>query len=203
MCPGGRTIGVSNEPGRLVTNGSAHSDRGSLVSSAGIVVQVRPEDYRLFGDPGADPLVGFDYLAHWEEKAFELGGGGFVAPAQRVSDFIDGRPSSSPIETSYTGGTLPSNLRACLPEPVANGIAQALVAFGRRMRGFDGPAATLLGVETRTSSPVRVLRGPEGRAQGLEGLYPAGEGAGYAGGIVSAAVDGIRVAEWCVKHARS
>ena len=202
MCPGGRTIGVSNQPGRLVTNGSARSDRGSLVSSAGVVVQVGPEDYRLFGDPGADPLVGFDYLAHWEQKAFELGGGGFVAPAQRVSDFIDARPSSSPIETSYAGGTLPANLRACLPEQVANGIAQALVSFGRRMRGFDGPAATLLGVETRTSSPVRVLRGPEGRAQGFEGIYPAGEGAGYAGGIVSAAVDGIRVAEWCVKHAR-
>jgi len=202
MCPGGRTIGVSNNPGRLVTNGSGRSNRGSPTASSGVVVQVRPEDYRRFGDPDADPLVGFDYLEHWERAAFELGGGGFVAPAQRVADFVDGRPTSGPLETSYSLGTVPADLRACLPEPVANGIAQALLSFGRRMRGFDGPSAVLLGVETRTSSPVRVLRGPEGRAQDLDGLYPAGEGAGYAGGIVSAAVDGVRVAEWCVKHAR-
>jgi len=187
----------------MVTNGSGLSDRASPVASSGVVVQVRPEDYQAFGSPGENPLVGFDYLAHWERKAFELGGGGFVAPGQRVSDFIDDRPSSSPLESSYAGGILPANLRACLPEPVANGIAMALVSFGRRMRGFDGPSATLLGVETRTSSPVRVLRDTEGRAQGLKGLYPAGEGAGYAGGIVSAAIDGVRVAEWCVKHGRS
>jgi len=202
MCPGGRTIGVSNHPGRMVTNGLSRSDRGSPVASSGIVVQVRPEDYSAHGDPAADPLVGFDFLAHWERKAFELGGGDFVAPAQRVPDFLADRPSLDPVETSYSGGTLPTNLRSCLPTPVANGIAQALAAFGRRMRGFDGASAVLLGVETRTSSPVRVLRGSEGRARDLEGLYPAGEGAGYAGGIVSAAVDGIRVAEWCVKHAR-
>jgi len=202
MCPGGRTICVSNQPSRLVTNGTGLSARGSSVATAGVVVQVRPEDYSMFGDPATHPLVGFDFLAHWESRAFELGGGGFVAPAQLVSDFVEGRPGSDPIETSYGKGTHPANLRDCLPTPVANGISYALASFGRRMKGFDGPKAALLGVETRTSCPVRVLRDTEGRAQDFQGLYPAGEGAGYAGGIVSAAIDGIRVAEWCVKHAR-
>jgi len=201
MCPGGRTICVSNYADRLVTNGTALSARGSSIATAGVVVQVRPEDYVPFGDPATHPLVGFDFLAHWERRAFELGGGGFVAPAQLVSDFIDGRPGSNPIQSSYAGGTHPSNLRDCLPAPIANGIAYALASFGRRMKGFDGPSAVLLGVETRTSCPVRVLRDTEGRAQDFRGLYPAGEGAGYAGGIVSAAIDGIRVAEWCTKHA--
>jgi len=202
MCPGGRTICVSNHSDRLVTNGTALSARGSSVASSGVVVQVRPEDYSPFGDPRTNPLAGFDFLAHWERLAFEMGGGGFVAPAQRVSDFIDGRMGLDPIDTSYRMGTKSANLRDCLPTPVGNGIAQALVSFGRRMRGFDGPSAVLLGVETRTSCPVRVLRDTEGRAQDFEGLYPAGEGAGYAGGIVSAAMDGIRVAEWCIKHRR-
>ena len=201
MCPGGRTICVSNYADRLVTNGTALSARGSSIATAGVVVQVRPEDYVPFGEPATHPLVGFDFLAHWERRAFELGGGGFVAPAQLVSDFIDGRPGSNPIQSSYAGGTHPSNLRDCLPAPIANGIGYALASFGRRMKGFDGPSAVLLGVETRTSCPVRVLRDTEGRAQDFRGLYPAGEGAGYAGGIVSAAIDGIRVAEWCTKHA--
>ena len=202
MCPGGRTIGVSNHPDRIVTNGTALSGRGSATATAGIVVQVGPEDYGAFGDAKSNPLVGFEFLAHWERLAFNLGGGGFVAPAQRVPDFVAGRAGSGPIETSYQLGAVGANLRDCLPPPVANGIAQALVLFGRRMHGFDGPSAVLLGVETRTSCPVRVLRDTEGRAQEFVGLYPAGEGAGYAGGIVSAAIDGIRVAEWCVKHAR-
>ncbi len=137
----------------------------------------------------------------WESKAFELGGGGFVAPAQRVEDFLDDRISRGDLRTSYRPGVRPADLRQCLPEYVSDALAQALHAFGRRIQGFDGKLGTLLGVETRTSSPVRVLRDDECRAFGVKGFYPVGEGAGYAGGIVSAAVDGIRAAELMVEHA--
>jgi len=201
MCPGGRIVAATNLPGRVVTNGTATSRRGGMYANSAVVVQVRPEDYAPYGDL-SDPLVGFAFQDVWEQKAYELGGGGFRAPAQRVSDYLDARPSGSPLETSYELGTTPANLRDCLPEEVANAIAQSLASFGRRLRGFDGPLGVLVGVESRTSSPVRVLRDDDCRALGVPGLYPIGEGAGYAGGIVSAAVDGIRAAEAMVKGAR-
>ena len=202
MCPGGRIVAATNLPGRVVTNGTATSRRGGMYANSAVVVQVRPEDYAPYGDP-ADPLIGFAFQDVWEQKAYDLGGGRFRAPAQRVSDYLDNRPSESALETSYELGTTPTNLRDCLPTAVANAIGQSLVSFGRRLRGFDGPLGVLVGVESRTSSPVRVLRDDDCRALGIQGLYPIGEGAGYAGGIVSAAVDGIRAAEAMVRAARS
>ncbi len=200
MCPGGQVIPVSNLPGQLLVNGMSNAARDGRWANAGVVVQVRAADYAPFGAP-ADPLIGFRFQDAWERKAFELGGGGFVAPIQRVSDFLEGRPSEDPIASSYRPGTRPADLRGCLPEPIADALAQAIGAFGRRLRGFDGPEGHLIGVETRTSCPVRVLRDDECRAFGVKGFYPVGEGAGYAGGIVSAAVDGIRAAELMVEHA--
>lgn len=200
MCPGGRVIGASNHPGQLVLNGMSDGARDGEFANAGIVVQVRAADYLPYG-LADDPLIGFKYQDVWERKAFELGGGGFVAPAQRVEDFLDDRISGGELRTSYRPGVRSADLRQCLPDYVADALAQALHAFGRRIQGFDGPLGTLLGVETRTSSPVRVLRDDECRAFGVKGFYPVGEGAGYAGGIVSAAVDGIRAAELMVEHA--
>jgi uncharacterized FAD-dependent dehydrogenase len=200
MCPGGRIINASNLPGHIVTNGMAHSDRGGAWANSALVVQVRPEDYAAYGAPD-DPLLGFRFQDAFEEKAAELGGGGFRAPAQWVDDFLEGRRSERPVETTYRPGTTPTDLRLCLPDPVSAALGEALMAFGRRLRGFDGPEGRLVGVETRTSCPVRIPRDDECRAWGIEGLYPVGEGAGYAGGIVSAAVDGLRAAEWMVKHA--
>jgi uncharacterized FAD-dependent dehydrogenase len=200
MCPGGRVIGASNLPGQLFLNGMSDASRGGQFASAGLVVQVRAADYHPYGDPN-DPLIGFKYQDVWESKAFELGGGGYIAPAQRVEDFIEGRMSRGTLETSYRPGVRAADLRSCLPDYVADALAGALHAFGRRIQGFDGPLGILLGVETRTSSPVRVLRDDECRAFGVKDFYPVGEGAGYAGGIVSAAVDGIRAAELMVEHA--
>jgi uncharacterized FAD-dependent dehydrogenase len=201
MCPGGRVIAATGQLGRVVTNGMADGARSGQSANSGIVVQVRPEDYRPFGPP-SDPLSGLAFQDHWERRAFELGGGDYRAPAQRVEDFIASRPTTQALDSTYRPGVTPADLRDCLPKSVSTTIAQALVGFGRRLRGFDGPEAVLLGVETRASSPVRILRDDEGRALGLTGLYPVGEGAGYAGGIVSAAVDGIRSAELLVEHAR-
>ncbi|MCP4869668.1 MAG: FAD-dependent oxidoreductase [Proteobacteria bacterium] len=200
MCPGGTIIGASNLPGQLFLNGMSDGARSGEFANAGVVVQVRAADYAPYGPPD-DPLIGFKFQDVWESKAFELGGGGFVAPAQRVEDFLDDRISRGDLRTSYRPGVRPADLRQCLPEYVSDALAQALHAFGRRIQGFDGKLGTLLGVETRTSSPVRVLRDDECRAFGVKGFYPVGEGAGYAGGIVSAAVDGIRAAELMVEHA--
>jgi len=201
-CPGGRIVSATNTPGHIVTNGMANAARDGAFANSAVVVQVRPDDYLPYGNP-TDPLRGFAFQDVWEEKAFALGGGGYRAPAQRVVDFLDARPTTMPLETSYLPGITPTNLRDCLPEGVADAIAQSLVSFGRRLRGFDGPLGVLVGVESRTSSPVRILRDDDCRALDVEGFYPVGEGAGYAGGIVSAAVDGIRAAESMVKRARN
>ncbi len=202
MCPGGRIIPATNLEGQVVINGMADSLRGGRYANAGIVVQVKQDDYAPYGD-AADPLIGFRFQDVWEMKAAELGGGDLRAPAQRVTDFLEGRPSYEPIQTTYEPGVTPSDLRLCLPEAVSFAVGEALMAFGRRIRGFDGPLGRLVGVETRTSCPVRLQRDDECRSWGLTGFYPVGEGAGYAGGIVSAAVDGIRAAEWMIQHART
>ncbi len=201
MCPGGRIIGATAQVDRVVTNGMADSRRSGDRANSGIVVQVRPDDYAAYAAPD-DPLAGLAFQDHFERRAFELGGGDYRAPAQSVADFLEGRPSTGSLATSYRPGVSPADLHDCLPEPVSQTIAQALAGFGRRLPGFDGPSAVLVGVETRASSPVRLLRDDEGRSLGLQGLYPVGEGAGYAGGIVSAAVDGIRSAEHLVDHYR-
>jgi len=200
MCPGGRILGIPNRAGSLALGGTADAARSGEFANSGVVVQVRPSDYKAFGEPG-DPLAGLAFQAHWEARAAELGGGNFVAPAQNLTDFLAGLPSSS-VQSTYARGVVPANLRDCLPEELGGALVESLAAFGRRLNGFVSPDAVLLGVETRTSSPVRVQRDDEGRAWGLEGLYPFGEGAGYAGGIVSAALDGLKAGTAAADHAR-
>ena len=192
MCPGGTVVAAASEPGRLVTNGMSQYSRAERNANAGIVVGITPEvDY-----PG-HPLAGIDLQRHWEERAFAAGGGTYAAPAQRVGDFLAGRASTSlgAVVPSYKPGVTPTDLSLCLPDFVVAAIREALPAFGRTIRGFDMEDAVMTGVETRTSSPIRIRRDATFRSVNTLGLYPAGEGAGYAGGIFSAGVDGIRVAE--------
>jgi uncharacterized FAD-dependent dehydrogenase len=191
MCPGGTVVAATSEDGGVVTNGMSQYLRAERNANAGIVVGITPADY-----PGG-PLAGIDFQRHWEKRAYEVGGGGFRAPAQRVGDFLEGRASTAlgEVQPSYKPGVTPTDLSLCLPDYVVAAIREALPAFGRQIRGFDMADAVMTGVETRTSSPLRVPRGSDFQSLNTRGLYPAGEGAGYAGGIYSAGVDGIRVAE--------
>ncbi len=192
MCPGGTVVAAASEEGRVVTNGMSQYSRAERNANAGIVVGITPEqDY-----PG-HPLAGIAFQRHWEERAFAAGGGDYRAPAQRVGDFLAGRPSThlGTAAPSYKPGVTPTDLSLCLPDFAITAIREALPAFGRSIQGFDMEDAVMTGVETRTSSPVRIRRGADHQSVNTEGLYPAGEGAGYAGGIFSAGVDGIRVAE--------
>ncbi|HWT10731.1 MAG TPA: NAD(P)/FAD-dependent oxidoreductase, partial [Roseomonas sp.] len=192
MCPGGTVVAATSEPGRVVTNGMSQYSRNERNANSGIVVGITPEvDY-----PG-HPLAGIAFQRHWEEQAFIAGGGDYSAPAQRVGDFLAGRPSTElgAVLPSYKPGVTPTDLARCLPDFVVAAIREALPAFGRQIRGFDMEDAVMTGVETRTSSPIRIRRDASCRSVNTIGLYPAGEGAGYAGGIFSAGVDGIRVAE--------
>jgi uncharacterized FAD-dependent dehydrogenase len=185
-------VAAASEPGRVVTNGMSQYSRNERNANAGIVVGITPEaDY-----PGS-PLAGIALQRHWEEAAFIAGGKSYAAPAQRVGDFLNGIPSTSlgSVVPSYRPGVMPADLSLCLPDYAAFAIREALLAFGRQIKGFDMEDALLTGVETRTSSPVRIPRGENFQSVNVKGLYPAGEGAGYAGGILSAAVDGIKVAE--------
>ena len=196
MCPGGAVVAAASEPGRLVTNGMSQYSRAERNANAGIVVSVHPADYTI-GPRVGTPLAGIDFQRHWEERAFKAGGGTYAAPGQTVGDFLAGRPSVSlgAVVPSYRPGVTPADLRDCLPGFAVDAIREALPAFERQIPGFAMPDAVLTGVETRTSSPLRILRGPDGQSPTARGLFPAGEGAGFAGGILSAAVDGIRAAE--------
>ncbi|MDB5415984.1 MAG: hypothetical protein JWR10_4319 [Rubritepida sp.] len=191
MCPGGTVVAAASEPGRLVTNGMSQYSRNERNANAGIVVGITPADY-----PGG-PLAGIEFQRHWEEQAFLAGGGTYAAPGQRVGDFLAGRPSTQLGEVipSYRPGVTPADLSTCLPDFVVAAIREALPAFDREFPGFALADAVLTGVETRTSSPLRIERGEDCQSLNTRGLFPAGEGAGYAGGILSAGVDGIRVAE--------
>jgi uncharacterized FAD-dependent dehydrogenase len=192
MCPGGTVVAAASEPGRVVTNGMSQYSRDERNANAGIVVGITPDDY-----PGG-PLAGIDFQRRWEEIAFELGGGTYDAPGQLVGDFLAGRPSTAfgTVLPSYRPGVRLGELDSALPDYAIAAIREALPAFGRKIKGFDMNDAVLTGVETRTSSPLRIPRDPDSfQSLNTEGLYPAGEGAGYAGGILSAGVDGIRVAE--------
>jgi len=191
MCPGGAVVAAASEPGRLVTNGMSQYSRNERNANAGIVVEVKPEDF-----PG-HPLAGVEFQRRWEEAAFRAGGESYRAPAQRVEDFLVGRPSLAlgSVAPSYKPGVELTDLSGCLPDYVITAIREALPAFGRKLPGFDHPDAVLTGVETRTSSPIRIARDEGFQSPSVRGLFPAGEGAGYAGGILSAAVDGIKVAE--------
>jgi uncharacterized FAD-dependent dehydrogenase len=191
MCPGGTVVAAASEAGRVVTNGMSQYSRNERNANAGIVVGVTPVDY-----PGG-PLAGIALQREIETRAFELGGGNYEAPAQLVGDFIAGRPSTQlgSVIPSYQPGVHLGDLASSLPDYAIAAIREALPAFERQIKGFSLPDAVLTGVETRTSSPLRITRDANGQSLNVEGLYPAGEGAGYAGGILSAGVDGIRVAE--------
>ena len=193
MCPGGTVVAATSEPERVVTNGMSQYSRNERNANAGIVVGINPEQ-----DFPGGPLAGVEFQERLESRAYELGGRDYCAPAQLVGDFIRGVPSSElgEVEPSYKPGVRLGDLAASLPDYAIEAIREALPAFGKQIRGFDRDDAVLTGIETRTSSPVRITRDNETlQSLNLKGLYPAGEGAGYAGGILSAGVDGIKVAE--------
>ncbi len=207
MCPGGTVVAATSEEGRVVTNGMSQYSRNERNANAGIVVGISPQDYRQDGlnpltrDGPVSPLDGMAFQRFWESRAFELGGGGYQAPGQLVGDFIKRQRSNvlGSVEPSYKPGVTLTDLaepgRGSLPDYALQAIREALPAFERQIKGFSMPDAMLTGVETRTSSPLRITRGPDLQSLNVAGLYPAGEGAGYAGGIMSAGVDGIEVAE--------
>lgn len=194
VCPGGEVVAAASEPGRLVTNGMSRRARDGANCNGGLLVGVSPAD---FASP--HPLAGMDFQAVWEERAFSLGGGGFRAPVQSVGAFL-GRAAGAPGPAyTYRPGVTEAPLEQCLPPYVSETLRAALPIMGKRLAGFDAPGALLTGVETRSSSPVRLLRGEDLQSP-IRGLYPCGEGGGWAGGIMSAAADGIRVAEQVATH---
>lgn len=201
MCPGGQVIASASQEGGVVTNGMSFRDRGLENANSALLVDVRTED---FGD--SHPLAGIGFQEKYERLAYEAAGKTYRAPAQRVGDFLEGKPSGEatseegpgscgkPVRPSYEPGVVWTSLDHCLPPFAVKAMREALPHLGRKLPGFDLPEAVLTGVETRSSSPVRILRN-SGLCCSVEGVYPGGEGAGYAGGITSAAVDGIRLAE--------
>jgi len=198
MCPGGQVVAACSEPGGVVTNGMSLHARNGRNANAGLVVQVRPED---FEEPSWRGAVAFQ--RRLEQAAFQAGGGGHRAPAQRVGDFLARRRSESfgAVQPTFSRGVEPASLDEVLPGWLSDHLREAILALDGQMRGFGDPDAVLTGVETRTSSPVRIPRDEQGESP-LKGLFPAGEGAGWAGGIVSAAVDGLRIAEAILRRYR-
>ena len=214
MCPGGTVVAATSELHRVVTNGMSQYSRNERNANAGIVVGIDPRDYPADAQsfdstigPGVDPTVPPGHSQHplagivlqrlLESQAYILGGGNYMAPGQLVGDFIAGRPSRAlgSVQPSYRPGVNPADLQSALPAYAIAAIREALPEFGRRIKGFDMHDAVLTGVETRTSSPLRIVRGDDFQSVNVAGLYPGGEGAGYAGGILSAGVDGIKIAE--------
>jgi uncharacterized FAD-dependent dehydrogenase len=191
MCPGGTVVAAASEPGHVVTNGMSQYSRNERNANAGIVVGITPEDY-----PG-NALAGIQFQRHWEAAAYEAGGRNYCAPAQLVGDFLADRASNAlgSVSPSYTPGVRLTDLSTCIPDYAAEAIREALPAFDKQIKGFAMTDALLTGVETRTSSPIRITRDKNYQSLNTRGLYPAGEGAGYAGGILSAAIDGIEAAE--------
>jgi uncharacterized FAD-dependent dehydrogenase len=191
MCPGGTVVAATSEPGRVVTNGMSQYSRNERNANSGIVVGITPADY-----PG-HPLAGIAFQRHWEERAYEAGGSNYCAPAQRIGDFLARRPSTTlgSVAPSYQPGVHMTDISSCVPDYATDAIREALPAFEKQIRGYAMDDALLTAVETRTSSPIRIRRGEDYQSVNTRGLYPAGEGAGYAGGILSAAIDGIEVAE--------
>ena len=197
MCPGGTVVNASSEPGMLCTNGMSEFARNRVNSNAALLVSVTPEDFQ-----SDSPLGGMYFQRELEAKAFALGGDNYRAPVQRVSDFMRNQKSEriGEVTPSITPGFTLSDLNTILPGDVCHSMKQAITGMGRKLKGFDHPDAVLTGLETRSSSPVRILRDMETlESAGVHGLYPCGEGAGYAGGIISAAVDGIKCAEKIIK----
>ncbi len=197
MCPGGVVINAASEPGGVVTNGMSWSGRAGENANSALLVSVTPADF-----PHPGPLGGALWQREIERRAFEYAGGAYLAPAQLVGDFLAGRASAGPgrVKPSILPGVFWGDLREVLPETVTSAMAEALPLLGRKLRGFDGADAVLTGPETRSSSPVRIPRDKSCRSS-IGGLYPCGEGAGWAGGITSAAVDGMRCAEAVISEA--
>lgn len=195
VCPGGLVVASASEEGKLVTNGMSYRARDGENINGGFLVGVGPEDY-----PGRDPLAGVRFQEKWEAAAYELGGRNFHAPAQLVGDFLSGKASKTggAISPTYQPGVTWTNVEGCLPDYVSQTLKGALPVLDRKVKGFANPEAVLTGIESRSSSPLRILR-DESCQSNIRGIYPCGEGCGYAGGIVSAAVDGIRIAEAVAK----
>ena len=191
MCPGGSVIGSSSELDTVVTNGMSQYARAKTNANSAIVAEVFPEDY------GQSALDGFLFQRHWEKNAYEIGGGDYNAPVQLVGDFLTGKASRAMlgVEPSYLPGYLETDLSEALPSSIIQALKEALPEFDKKMPGFARADAVLTGVETRTSSPLRIMRDGDFQSISLGGLYPVGEGSGYAGGIMSSAIDGIKAAE--------
>jgi len=189
MCPGGVVVGGASEVGGVVTNGMSGQLRNSPFANSALVVNVREDDF-----DGTGPLAGVRLQRRWERQAFAAGGGGYRAPAQNLLDFLK-LPGKGAVRTTYRPGICETDLGAVLPSYIIDTLREGIMDFDRRLKGFVTAEATLVGIESRTSAPVRILRDASGESIGLKGLYPAGEGAGYAGGIMSSAVDGIRIAD--------
>ena len=192
MCPGGTVVAATSEPNRVVTNGMSQYSRNERNANSGFVVGITPADY-----PSEHPLAGIDLQRDLESRAFVAGGGDYHAPGQLVGDFLAGRASTAlgGVIPSYRPGVRPTDLAAVMPDYVIEAMREALPVFGRKIPRYDDPEAVLTGVETRTSAPIRITRDADLQSLNVKGLFPAGEGAGYAGGILSAGVDGIKVAE--------
>lgn len=197
MCPGGEVVAAASEENRLVTNGMSYYKRDKENANSALVVTVKPEDFE-----GTSPLRGMEFQRHYEHLAFKLGGGNFTAPVQLVGDFLKDRKSSKlgRVEPTYKPGYILTDLRNCLPVFIVDMLKEGIITFDRKIRGYAMEDAVLTGIETRTSAPVRIERNENLQSISVKGLYPAGEGAGYAGGIISAAVDGLRVAEEIMKE---
>jgi len=196
MCPGGQVVAATSEPNCVVTNGMSQYSRAERNANAGLVVNIAPEDFGDVNEPPS-PLAGIAFQRRLETHAFMLGGGTYEAPGQLVGDFLAGRPSTrlGTVAPSYQPGVHLTDLSTALPDFAIAAIREAIPAFDRQIKGFSMPDALLTGVETRTSSPLRITRGEDFQSVNVKGLFPAGEGAGYAGGILSAGIDGIKIAE--------
>jgi hypothetical protein len=196
MCPGGRVVAATSEAGRVVTNGMSQYSRAEFNANSGLVVAIDPA--RDYPD---GPLAWIAFQRHWESLAYVAGGSNYLAPGQKVGDFLAGQPSTALREVipSYKPGVTMTDLSQCLPAFAVEAMREALPVFGRQLARYDHPDVVMTGVETRTSSPVRLTRGKDFQSLNTERLFPAGEGAGYAGGILSAAIDGIKVAEAVAK----
>lgn len=192
MCPGGMVVAAASEENMVVTNGMSYYKRDLENANSALLIGVGPED---FGDD--HPLAGVEFQRKWERLAFNLGGKNYRAPAQKVGDFLKDRPSDNigEVKPTYNLGVTMTDLRECLPKYVTDTLKLAIVTFDKKISGFAHPDAIMTGVETRSSSPIRILRDEKTLESNIKGLYPIGEGAGYAGGIMSAGIDGLRVAE--------
>jgi len=196
MCPGGTVVAAASEEGRVVTNGMSQYSRNERNANSAIVVGIDPER-----DYPNHPLAGIELQRQLETLAFDLGGKDYSAPAQTIGDFLKGKPDSElgDVNPSYTPGITLTDLSKALPDFAVDAIREAIPAFNKKIQGFSSDDGLLTGVETRTSSPISIKRNKEFQSINTKGLFPAGEGAGYAGGILSAGIDGIKVAEAVAK----